>query len=305
MIPSIAPDDVDRLTGGRLGTFDLPCPMCGPFKRTVRNQLRRVLRVYRIEPGFAGFHCARCGEKGAVIDRGGTPPDPVKVEKARLEAADRDRTLKAKRLRVARWLWSVRKPIAGTIAEKYIRDVRGYSGPHPPTLGFLPPRYDYPPAIVGAFGLALECAPGEISIADAAVRGVHLTRLLPDGSGKAVFEDPDEQAKIMIGYSAGFPIVLAPMNDGLALGVTEGLEDGLSIWQSLGIGVWVAGSSSRLPALAEIVPACTDTAIVFAHNERDGQRHASRSATTMPTTAFGKSTGSGRPFTGKRVWANE
>jgi hypothetical protein len=42
------------------------------------------------------------------------------------------------------------------------------------------------------------------------VKGVHLTRLLPDGSGKAVFNDPDEPAKIMIGFSIGSPILLAP-----------------------------------------------------------------------------------------------
>ena len=52
--------DIDHLTGGRLGTFDVP--ECGPLKRSARNQRRAVLRVYRIQPGFAGYHCARCGE---------------------------------------------------------------------------------------------------------------------------------------------------------------------------------------------------------------------------------------------------
>jgi hypothetical protein len=274
MNPSIGLDDIDRLTGGRLGTFDVPCPLCGPFKRAVRNQRRPVLRVYQIEPGFAGFNCARCGEKGAAVDRSSPPPDPIKLANARADAAERDRTLKAERLGKAQWLWSLRRPIAGSIAETYLRRARGCRGPIPATLAFLPARGKYPPAMIGAFGLADEIVPGEISIADAAVRGVHLTRLMPDGSGKAVFEDTDEQAKIMIGHSAGFPIVLAPMNDGLALGVTEGLEDGLSIRQSLGIGVWAAGAASRLPGLAEIVPAYTDTVPIFAHDDRDGQRHA-------------------------------
>jgi hypothetical protein len=56
-------DTIDRLTGGRLGTHDVPCPLCGPYKST-HGQRRKVLRVWRIESGFAGYHCARCGEKG-------------------------------------------------------------------------------------------------------------------------------------------------------------------------------------------------------------------------------------------------
>ena len=53
--------------------------------------------------------------------------------------------------------------------------------------------------MVGAFGIADEPEPGVLAIADDAVRGVHVTRLKPDGSGKA--GDPDEPAKIMIGSS--------------------------------------------------------------------------------------------------------
>jgi hypothetical protein len=117
-------DAIHHLTGDRLGTFDVPCPLCGPLKRAIRNQRRPVLRVYRIEPSFAGYHCARCGEKGAALDRNGRPPDPIKVAKARAEAAERDRVIKAQRLGKARWLWSARNPIAGSIAESYLRRSR-------------------------------------------------------------------------------------------------------------------------------------------------------------------------------------
>ncbi|RWN58465.1 hypothetical protein [Mesorhizobium sp.] len=60
---------------------------------------------------------------------------------------------------------------------------------------------------------------------------MHLTRLRPDGSGKA-----EEPAKIMIGRSKGAPIVLAPLNDLLGLIVTEGIEDALSAHQATGLG---------------------------------------------------------------------
>jgi Toprim domain len=267
-------DVIDRLSGGQIGTFDVPCPECGPLRRAARNQRRPVLRVYRIEPSFAGYHCARCGEKGAAIDRDGAPPDPIKLTKARTEAAKRDRVLRAERLSKALWLWSQRRPIAASIAERYLRDARGYSGPLPSTLGFLAARGDHPPALIAAFGLAHEVDPGMITIADTAVMGVHLTRLRPDGGGKAVFEDPDEQPKLMVGYSTGSPIVLAVPNDLLGLAITEGIEDGLSVHQDTGLGVWTAGSASRMPALADVVPAYIDCVTVIADDDEDGRRHA-------------------------------
>jgi hypothetical protein len=135
-------DVIDQLTGGRIGTFDVPCPTCGPYKRSARNRRRPVLRVYRLEPNFAGYHCARCGDKGAALDRNGTPPDPMKLAKARAEAAERERIVKADRLGLARWLWAKRKPIGGSIAETYLRSARGYGGRLPETLGFLPGRGD-------------------------------------------------------------------------------------------------------------------------------------------------------------------
>jgi hypothetical protein len=68
------------------------------------------------------------------------------------------------------------------------------------------------------------------------------------------------------------------MNDGLALGITEGIEDGLSVAQALGIGVWAAGSASWLPALADAVPTYTEVVTIFAHDDKDGQQHAAELA---------------------------
>jgi hypothetical protein len=43
--------DIDRLAGGRLGTRDVLSPVCGLDRRSPLSQRRRVLRVWRIEPG--------------------------------------------------------------------------------------------------------------------------------------------------------------------------------------------------------------------------------------------------------------
>jgi Toprim domain len=269
--------DLTRLTGERLGRFDVACPLCGPPRRAPVNQRRPVLRVWRLEPGFATFLCVRCGEKGWARDRSAPAPDPVKLVHARAEAAERERIAAAERLSKARWLWSKRQPIAGSIAETYLRQARAFHGPLPATLGFLPARGKHGPAMIAAFGLPTEPEPGRLAIADHVIRGVHITRLAPDGLGKA----GTETDKIMVGVSHGSPIVLAPPNDLLGQLMAEGIEDALSGHEATGLGAWAAGSASRLPALAETVPQWIEAVTILAHDDRDGRRHAATLASNL------------------------
>jgi hypothetical protein len=263
-------DELVALIGDRLGTFDIPCPQCGPQgQRTAANQRRRVLRIWHPEPSFVTFYCARCTISGYAIDGGREPVSRAVLEKTRRKAEALERETAADRRAMARWLWLNHKPITGTIAECYLREARGISGTLPGTLGFLPADKDYPPALIAAFGLPVEPEPGVLEISHTQVEGVHLTRLLPDGLGK----DERVPSKIMIAKSLGWPIVLAPVNDSGGLAIVEGIEDGLSVLTVTGLGVWVAGCASRLPALAERVPdyACIT---IFADADSDGARHA-------------------------------
>jgi putative DNA primase/helicase len=148
--------------------------------------------------------------------------------------------------RKAAWLWDHRQPIAGSIAETYLREARGYGGPLPSTLGFLPAGEGRHPAMIAAFAFTFEP-----EVEPRNVDAVHLTLLASDGRSKAGVQKP----KICVGRPAGRPIVLAPINDGLALSITEGIEDGLSVAWPLGMGTWAAGSASYMPALAGAVPA--------------------------------------------------
>jgi hypothetical protein len=102
------------------------------------------------------------------------------------------------------------------------------------------------------------------------VRGIHLTSLKPDGSGKA----GTERDKIMIGKSTGFPIMLAPINDLLGLAIAEGIEDALSLHEATGLGAWAAGSASRLPALAERIPGFCETVTIAADDDQAGLKYA-------------------------------
>ena len=123
--------------------------------------------------------------------------------------------------------------------------------------------------MVAAIGLADEPEPGALAIRDSAIRAVHVTRLKADGSGKA----GTAVDKVIIGQgSLGTPIVLAHPNDLLALAITEGIEDGLSVHVATGLGVWVAGSAGRMPALADAVASYVEVVNIVGHRDLAGER---------------------------------
>jgi putative DNA primase/helicase len=177
----------------------------------------------------------------------------------------------------ARWLWSQRRSIAGSIVEVYLR-TRGIACPLlPSTLGFLPPtKPGHCPAMIAAFGLVAETEPGIIAPPHD-VQAVHLTLLRVDGSGKA---DVDSN-KIFIGSPSGTPITLAPPTDLLGLSITEGIEDSLSVHQATGLGAWAAGAAGFMPKLADVVPTYIDSITINAHADKAGQDGATKLAAKL------------------------
>jgi hypothetical protein len=177
----------------------------------------------------------------------------------------------------AGWLWSQRKPITGSIAERYLHEARGYSGPLPPTLGFLPSlKPEHHPALIAAFALVDEPEPGVLS-KPRDIGSVHLTLLKADGSGKADIKP----SKIMIGSPLGKPIVLAPPNDLMGLAIAEGIEDALTAHQATGLGAWAAGSAGFMPKLAENIPSYIEAVTIFAHADEAGQDGARKLAAAL------------------------
>lgn len=271
---ALAFDHLDRLLGTAIRA-DVACPACADAEhRTTANRRRRVLRLWRLDNGGVSYRCARCGVAGTAYNdspRAETSPldrMAARVRRAQQEAADA--VERASRRAKASRLWRMRQPIAGTPAETYLRQARGYHGPLPATLGYLPARDDYSHAMIAAFGLSSEPEPGALDIADDAVTAVHLTRLATNGRGKA----GGDRDKIMLGTPSGSPIILAPPNDLMAISITEGIEDALSVHEALGIGAWAAGSASFLPKLADVVPLYIETVHVIVHDDIDGRRHA-------------------------------
>jgi Toprim domain len=266
-------DIMDSLTGGRPGPHDVPCPLCGPLKRSARGRRKRTLRIWRVEPGFATYYCARCSQSGFTRDHYSSPPDPIKLAKAHAEIAQHRRIITAARLSMARWLWSRRRPVFRSVVQTYLA-ARGYRGTIPPTLGFLPASKGHPPALIAAFGFATEVEPGVIRIADDAVVGVHLIKLKPDGGDRLRDDDldDDDEAKITIGKDIIAPIILAPFNDLLGLCIAEGIEDALIAHQATELGAWAAGSASRMPGLGDLVPSYTETVTIAVDDNDAGHR---------------------------------
>jgi Toprim domain/CHC2 zinc finger len=254
-----------------------PCPGCGGddrFNVSIRKQR---------------FYCRQCDAKGDVIalamlvhdcdfpsalriliGEGSSHPKPAPQPVATKE---QDEAYARRQRRKAQWLWGKAEQAIGTIVEDYLRH-RGYVGRIPKTIRFLPADSKYPPAMVASFGFAYELEPGLIDIHDNDVEGVHVTRLLPDGSDR----ERGDQAKITIGVGFTAPIVLAPPNDQLGLAITEGIEKGLAIHAVAGLGVWVAGSAGRMPALADVVPDHVECVTILVDGDDAGRRHSTELA---------------------------
>jgi hypothetical protein len=262
MSAALAFDDIVTLTGDRFGKFDVPCVFCS----NIHNPRKKVLRVYRLDEGFATFTCVRCGEKGFV--RSDKPAERQRKSRRQPIEPETDKDTVA----TARHLWGLRQRITSdTPPYRYLRDVRGYGGPIPATLGYLPPRKPrHQHAMIAAFATVDEREPGVLG-ALKTVAAVHLTFLKSDGSGKA----DCEPSKIIVGKGArGTPIVLAAPNDLLGLFVTEGIENALTLHEITGCGAWAAGSANRLPKLAAAVPDYIDCVTVAADPDDVGIKSA-------------------------------
>jgi hypothetical protein len=257
--------------GDKIGMFDVPCFICSAF----HNPKRKVLRIWHEEPGFARFRCARCDEHGWAREGGARSRiDPEQFETLRREAERRDRDHAERQERKANYLWRQGIPIEDSPAAlRYLCDVRGLSGPFPATLRYLAPtKPNHHPAIIAAYGslCTWEKEPGRLIVADQRVTAVQLTLLKADGSGKAAVE----ANKLSVGPNRGIPIVLAPANDMLGLAFTEGAEDGLSVHEATGLGVYAAGGASKLASLAGSVPGWVDFALIVADADAVGQSGA-------------------------------
>ena len=131
------------------------------------------------------------------------------------------------------------KPVAGTLAETYLRRTRRISCVIPADLRFhgtCPRGEERAPAMVAAIR----------DICTNKIVGVHRTFLKPDGSGR-------DGNKMMLGRSKNGAVKLTPDDEvTTGLGICEGIETGLSCLSHGWAPVWAvlsAGAIDKFPVL--------------------------------------------------------
>ncbi len=217
------------------------------------------------DKGF--FHCFGCGAHGDVIDfimRIDNLTFPEAVDRLAAEAGiagDRrggaastaqptsttSPTPKAvltdderRRIEAARVLWRRARPVAGTIAEIYLKS-RGLTLDPPPSLRYLA-NAKHPITHVSLAALIV----GVTRWPDRRVISIQRTFLRADGQGKASVSEP----RMSLAPTTGGAVRLAAV--GHELGLCEGVEDALAVLQATGIPMWACLGKGGLRAV--IVP---------------------------------------------------
>lgn len=282
-ILQISFDALYRLRGGRSGAVDTVCPNCSQDRRSLLNRKRPVLRTWEGHGGLISYKCARCGAKGfaraegpAQISRRQTVTKEIPSPTGENKNRQRDKAL---------WLYHATEPATGTVVQAYLRS-RGITMPLPATIRFLPAQKpEQHPAMLVPFGIPDEPEPGIITISEQKITAVQLVLLAADGTGKA----NTEPSKLTIASPAGMPLVAAAMGDAMGLGIAEGFEDALSIYQATGLGAWASGGASFLPKLVAPIEdlatreydASPDSISIFADADDTGRRNARELATRL------------------------
>jgi hypothetical protein len=253
---------------------NVPCPLCSASRKPA-NRNKPVLRIWNKSDDFATFRCQHCDAHGYAFANSRSPHNSIDDEVADVIAAFKTPTVAPTKqepdkdkLKMLRALWRRSVPARGTVVETYLRNRSCWV--HSETIRFLPARHGYEPALIVPFGLPTEPEPSVLDITTANIHGVQLTKLKPDGSGKADVETK----KMTLGQCVGYPIVLAPPNDLLALVIAEGVEDALTAHVATDRGAWASGGAGRLPALADKVPRFIEHVTIMTDDDNVGRKGA-------------------------------
>jgi RNase P subunit RPR2 len=231
---------LQRTTDGEHRTT---CPRCSHQRRKKREACLAV----RVDADGVTWFCHHCGWSAGLRTR-------------EIRVAPRPKSGDTKE-NFALQLWHEARPLAGSLAETYLRS-RRLQGHDVGALRFHPncprgPR-ERLPAMLALF----------TDIVTAAPCGIHRTFLTPDGSGK----DATGPAKMMLGRAQLAAIRLVP-DDAVTyrLAICEGIETGLTLLR-LGQPIWALGSAGAIAAFPRL--AGIECLTIFADHDEAGLRAA-------------------------------
>jgi hypothetical protein len=195
---------------------------------------------------------------------GGFSPPTEQAQKERSRSAD-----------YAKRILRESRPAAGTLAERYLRSVRGLE----PGQALNALRF-HDGVWHKEAGRCLPAMVAPVWRGEAAEPcAVHVTYLAPDGAKAGV-----EPARRMFGPVKGGAVILPGFGDGGPVIVTEGVEKGLACRRAAGFGVRAALSASLMPSMR--LPDTARTVIICADRGAAGEVAAEKSAAVW--TAAGK-----------------
>lgn len=226
---------------------------------------------FTVFDGGQRYHCFGCGAGGDVLDFlqalhgvglreagemlvGGTLP--IAQLPPLFEPSISDR------LEEAVGIWEAAQPIRGTLAEAYLRS-RSIDIALPDSLRFASLPY-------GKRGPAFPVLVAAVSNVSGRIVGIQRTFLRADGLGKADVPKP----KLSLGQVAGGAVRLTPPARSMIL--CEGVEDALSLVQTLGRAAWAALGTCNLGRV--VLPFATDDIVIGADNDEAGEAAAQKAA---------------------------
>jgi hypothetical protein len=202
-----------RLTGGESGKG-----ASGKWRDAALGQHGDLLDIIQATCGYADFHdVAEEARRFLSLPH----PEPEPVSGFGLGGGHRDSPAPAGSPEAAQRLFKASQPLAGTIAEAYLRHrgITAFDGTE--WLRFYPRCYYRPDE-----GAATEIRPAMIAAVtgpDDAITGAHRTWLDPSGRSKAAVDTPRRAMGHLLGNAVRFGVVV----DVLAAG--EGIETMLSL----------------------------------------------------------------------------
>ena len=222
--------------------------------------------------------------RGEVRPAGEAEAARRRAERDRLAAAAKEAARdEEKSAALQRW-WLTLAPIAGTVAETYLREARGIDLSrlaHLPGALRFSPSEDHFDSATGEV-TRWPCMVAAMTRGRRAVAALHRTWLAPDGSAKA----PVTPAKKMAGPARGTAIRLSFGSSGrrpneaaargelTPLAIGEGIETSLTVACARpDLRVWAAGSLSGMLTLDW--PACASAVVLLGENDAsEGARKA-------------------------------